>query len=148
MKRMTRWMCGVGALTLVGAVPIAAQEATPSPGVERDSAQGMGGSARENPIQKDQDMQSSKTTQESEGMQASKPDTYVVEKGDTLATIAERKLGSADEWKVIAQANGIDDPDALRVGQKLEIPSDAGKASGTEEDEASAAHQARPKSSM
>jgi nucleoid-associated protein YgaU len=47
---------------------------------------------------------------------------YVVEKGDTLAKIAEKKLGSAEKWKEIARANGIDDPETLRVGQKLSIP--------------------------
>lgn len=50
-------------------------------------------------------------------------DQYVVEKGDTLAEIAKRKLGSEDEWEKIAHANGIDDPKALRVGQRLSIPS-------------------------
>jgi nucleoid-associated protein YgaU len=48
----------------------------------------------------------------------------VVEHGDTLATIAERELGSTDKWQLIAQANGILDPSSVRVGQKLKIPSD------------------------
>ena len=49
---------------------------------------------------------------------------YVVEPGDTLAGIAEKELGSADKWQVIARANGIEDPASLRVGQKLQIPRD------------------------
>jgi len=49
---------------------------------------------------------------------------YVVEQGDTLTGIAEKELGSADKWQVIARANGIEDPAALRVGQKLQIPRD------------------------
>ncbi len=47
---------------------------------------------------------------------------YVVQEGDTLETIAEQKLGTAEKWKLIAEANGIDDPRSLRVGQKLKIP--------------------------
>jgi len=48
---------------------------------------------------------------------------YVVQQGDTLSEIAEEKLGSPDKWQEIAQANGIDDPEMLRVGQRLKIPS-------------------------
>jgi nucleoid-associated protein YgaU len=50
---------------------------------------------------------------------------YVVEEGDTLAEIAEEQLGSAEKWKLIARANGIDDPRTLRVGQKLTLPPSA-----------------------
>lgn len=49
---------------------------------------------------------------------------YVVQKGDTLAEIAQSELGNAGKWQVIARANGIDDPQQLRVGQKLKIPKD------------------------
>ncbi|HKJ23867.1 MAG TPA: LysM domain-containing protein [Myxococcota bacterium] len=49
-------------------------------------------------------------------------DEYVVEPGDTLAQIAQDHFGSKDLWKHIAEANGIDDPRQLRVGQKLQIP--------------------------
>lgn len=56
---------------------------------------------------------------------------YTVQEGDTLASIAEEHLGSADQWQVIARANDISDPDQLEVGQTLTIPasgetSDAG----------------------
>jgi len=47
---------------------------------------------------------------------------YVVQQGDTLSKIAEEKLGSSDQWQEIARANGIDDPETLRVGQRLKIP--------------------------
>lgn len=56
--------------------------------------------------------------------QMSGQEEFVVEAGDTLSSIAEEKLGSGDQWKVIARANGIDDPAKLRVGQKLVIPSE------------------------
>lgn len=56
---------------------------------------------------------------------------YTVQEGDTLASIAEEHLGSADKWQVIARANDISDPNELEVGQTLTIPasgetSDAG----------------------
>ena len=56
---------------------------------------------------------------------------YTVQEGDTLASIAEEHLGSADQWQLIAQANDISNPDQLQVGQTLTIPasgerSDAG----------------------
>ena len=56
---------------------------------------------------------------------------YTVQEGDTLASIAEEHLGSADKWQVIARANDISDPNQLEVGQTLTIPasgetSDAG----------------------
>ena len=50
---------------------------------------------------------------------------YVVVEGDTLTSIAEEQLGSAAKWKLIAQANGIDDPRSLRAGQKLKLPDTA-----------------------
>jgi len=49
-------------------------------------------------------------------------DQYVVEPGDTLAQIAQDHLGAKDLWHHIAEANGIDDPRQLAVGQKLTIP--------------------------
>jgi nucleoid-associated protein YgaU len=52
--------------------------------------------------------------------QGSEP--YVVQAGDTLARIAEERLGSPEKWRLLAEANGIGDPRALRVGQKLTIP--------------------------
>ena len=54
--------------------------------------------------------------------QARPQDHYVVQEGDTLARIAEEQLGSPEKWRLLAQANGIDDPRTLRVGQKLTIP--------------------------
>ncbi|HEX9830559.1 MAG TPA: LysM peptidoglycan-binding domain-containing protein [Thermodesulfobacteriota bacterium] len=48
---------------------------------------------------------------------------YIVQEGDTLATIAEQHLGSQDQWSVIAKANNLEDPDRIFVGQRLTIPS-------------------------
>jgi len=46
----------------------------------------------------------------------------VVKQGDTLAWIASKEYGNPAEWRIIAEANGIDDPLNLAVGQELLIP--------------------------
>lgn len=48
--------------------------------------------------------------------------TYVVRSGDTLAGIAVEFYGDASLDDLIAEANGITDPQSLRPGQKLIIP--------------------------
>lgn len=48
--------------------------------------------------------------------------TYKVKKGDTLSKIAERFLGSAGKWSILAEANELVDPNRIRVGQVLVIP--------------------------
>ena len=49
-------------------------------------------------------------------------EAYVVQKGDTLYSIARRFYGSGNNWKTIAELNGISDPRKLRVGQELILP--------------------------
>nr|WP_244164652.1 LysM domain-containing protein [Streptomyces silaceus] len=48
--------------------------------------------------------------------------TYTVRKGDTLSSIAAAQLGDDARWREIARLNGLQDPDAIRVGQKLKLP--------------------------
>ena len=51
--------------------------------------------------------------------------TYTVETGDTLATIAQRFYDDASGWRRIYEANRAeigDNPDAIRVGMQLRIP--------------------------
>ncbi len=48
--------------------------------------------------------------------------THVVERGDTLPSIAFNAYGDAEDWRVIAEHNGIDDPLLLNTGAVLEIP--------------------------
>ncbi|MBL9030521.1 MAG: LysM peptidoglycan-binding domain-containing protein [Phycisphaerae bacterium] len=48
--------------------------------------------------------------------------TYSVRRGDTLSGIAKAHYGSATFASLIAKANGMDDEDSLREGQKLVIP--------------------------
>jgi hypothetical protein len=45
-----------------------------------------------------------------------------VQPGETLDRIAAVHLGDATQWRVIAEANGIEDPLALRPGSLLAIP--------------------------
>lgn len=49
---------------------------------------------------------------------------YTVESGDTLSHIALNYYGDAgrSSYMKIAEANGIDDPNKIQVGQKLKIP--------------------------
>jgi nucleoid-associated protein YgaU len=48
--------------------------------------------------------------------------THTVRLGDTLHAIAALHYSDASRWRVIANANGIDDPRALRPGTVLSIP--------------------------
>lgn len=50
---------------------------------------------------------------------------YIVKPGDTLSKIATSKLGSAGQWRVIAELNGIVNPSRIRVGQRLQLPGTA-----------------------
>lgn len=45
--------------------------------------------------------------------------TYTVKKGDTLTAIAERYKTT---WRTLAVLNNLDNPDLLKVGQKLKVP--------------------------
>jgi nucleoid-associated protein YgaU len=49
--------------------------------------------------------------------------------GDTLQSMAWREYGDATKWRTIAEANGIDDPMRLTVGQQLLIPATADRRS-------------------
>lgn len=48
--------------------------------------------------------------------------TYTVEEGDTLSSIAVKLYGSERRWVDIAQANPLLDPQRLRIGQTLKLP--------------------------
>lgn len=53
---------------------------------------------------------------------------YRVEKGDYLGHIADRYLGEFDRYPELAKLNEIRDPDLIRPGQKLRLPSGAADA--------------------
>ncbi|WP_143589272.1 LysM peptidoglycan-binding domain-containing protein, partial [Streptomyces angustmyceticus] len=42
--------------------------------------------------------------------------------GDSLASLAWREYGDATRWRLIAEANEIDDPMRLRPGTELLLP--------------------------
>jgi LysM repeat protein len=48
--------------------------------------------------------------------------TYTVKKGDSLTSIAAKKLGDSKRWKEIADLNGIRNPKSIKVGQVLRLP--------------------------
>jgi nucleoid-associated protein YgaU len=47
---------------------------------------------------------------------------YVVQRGDTLWSIAARHYGDGKKLQQIAAANGMSDPNKLQVGQRLILP--------------------------
>lgn len=48
--------------------------------------------------------------------------TRIVRRGDSLASIAAAVYSDPGQWRVIASANGIEDPFALPAGSKLKLP--------------------------
>jgi nucleoid-associated protein YgaU len=51
---------------------------------------------------------------------------YVVQKGDTLRLIAQKKCGDPEAADLLAEVNDIADPTLISVGQTLIIPADCG----------------------
>jgi nucleoid-associated protein YgaU len=47
---------------------------------------------------------------------------YTIQSGDNLSHIAKRFYADAGKYPQIASANGIDNPDHIRVGQELNLP--------------------------
>jgi len=47
---------------------------------------------------------------------------YVVQSGDSLAAIAQEVYGDPTLWREIAQANDLEEPYSLTVGDTLDIP--------------------------
>lgn len=48
--------------------------------------------------------------------------TRLVKRGDTLSSISAEVYGDSTMWRVIAEANQLDDPRQIRVGLRLNIP--------------------------
>lgn len=46
----------------------------------------------------------------------------IVEEGDTLWAIAERKLGRSGQWPLLAALNRIADPRTIRPGDLVALP--------------------------
>jgi len=47
---------------------------------------------------------------------------YTVQAGDNLSKISKYFYGDANKYSAIARANSLDDPNKIKVGQKLVIP--------------------------
>jgi nucleoid-associated protein YgaU len=50
------------------------------------------------------------------------PQVYTVRPGDNLSHISKYFYGDANQYNKIAKANGLVNPDAIKIGQKLTIP--------------------------
>ena len=48
--------------------------------------------------------------------------THIIKRGDSLASIAADLYGDPSQWRVIAEANSLDDPRAIIIGSSLSIP--------------------------
>jgi nucleoid-associated protein YgaU len=48
--------------------------------------------------------------------------SYTVKSGDNLSKISKLFYGDANQYQKIAKANGITNPDLIKVGQTLQIP--------------------------
>jgi hypothetical protein len=60
-------------------------------------------------------------------LRAEKPVTtssgdYIIEKGDTLWSIAQKFYGKGSQWNIIAEANVNLNPDSLKQGARIRIP--------------------------
>ena len=63
---------------------------------------------------------------------ASTPSTVVAQSGDTLRILASRIYGDANLWYIIAQSNGLTNPDAtITVGTTLIVPNQVASLSNT-----------------
>ncbi len=48
--------------------------------------------------------------------------SFTIQAGDNLSKVSQLFYGNANKYEAIAKANGLADPDKVRVGQTLTIP--------------------------
>lgn len=70
----------------------------------------------------DQNVNESSDATESQQAAASGTVSYIIQKGDTLLEISLRQYGSVAKMKEICSLNQIEDPDDIKVGQKILLP--------------------------
>ena len=90
-----------------------------------ESEQGSGEeSGQEEPKAAEQEETQEEPQQEAQEAAAEDaiPETYTVQKGDTLLGISRRIYGRDDQIDAICSLNGIDDSDRILAGQKLLLP--------------------------
>jgi nucleoid-associated protein YgaU len=47
---------------------------------------------------------------------------YTIKSGDNLSHVSKKFYGSANHYQSIAEANGLDNPDHIQVGQQIQVP--------------------------
>jgi LysM repeat protein len=47
---------------------------------------------------------------------------YTIKAGDNLSKVSKLFYGAANHYEAIAEANGIDNPDHIQVGQEIQVP--------------------------
>lgn len=62
---------------------------------------------------------------------AASPGAYTVANGDTLQSIAHSAYGDSSLWYLVAQANGLQGNQDLRIGQTLAVPVNTATANNT-----------------
>ncbi len=47
---------------------------------------------------------------------------YTIKSGDNLSKVSKLFYGNANKYSKIAEANGLDNPDKIQVGQQINVP--------------------------
>ena len=69
-----------------------------------------------------QDMEQPKEEKPSDALAGTSQKEYIVEKGDTLASISKKIYGNVSHVDAICNANGLEDGNLIFIGQKLLLP--------------------------
>lgn len=73
--------------------------------------------------QEPEELQTEEQKEEASSAKVSEiPDSYIVQKGDTLLGITRKIYGGDEKLEAICELNGIDDSDRILAGQKLLLP--------------------------
>ena len=97
------------------------------PDEKGEEAQGDEDVVADDEIEVEQDVPSEETPTKTENVAADavqemKDDIYIVEKGDTLATISKKIYGNTGHVEAICKMNGLSDGNLIFIGQKLLLP--------------------------
>jgi nucleoid-associated protein YgaU len=46
----------------------------------------------------------------------------VIREGESISSVAAREYNDPGKWRVIARANGIEDPENIKPGTVVELP--------------------------